>query len=629
MPNTESNTSRYKTGRIPIIALDYSSRQLAEKRELLVDYKNAKLYVVSAEDKTVIYDITEKPNEIEEKLIDSFSNFTVNIEGVGIYDLGTIITQLFNSKIDLIEDKEFVYYTPTTSFDNMSLAVYDRQASLVNFPTAPDRTVPMKESGVLVWKDFDIETLSAKVKHLEEIAPPDDNEFTQFRERLEAVEATDALYKDLPNMKNDISTNGIKIKNLEAQLTKLDQLATIQSNIASLTNTVNTNVAKLKSDEAKIDTLTTKVNEDNSTLVFLQERANTNAATLSDLISRTTKLENINAKDRLTTAENTISNIQDQLRSIATTEAVAHIDERLHTLEDRYPVDIQTIQNNIAAITTKTNGYDKDLPTLKTKVANLEQSMASLAGIDMDQINNTIDQKVDAVKQTIDSYTQTNASMQTLVDQLKKTVDGYSATIDNIQNNITDIDGKYMPIKGGTFTGEVTGPAFHGVADSAVTIKDINNKEAVYGNSRIVITDNNGDMNTIDGIKYTNDSITLPLKLTVNEISSKTISDLKTDMATKIGVPLSLANADKAFTNVYGASDRNTNYVFPNGSPTVGAYSILSTEAFLGKAILYIDTADNKLKVFSLSEEETSRGSSTSGSGTSGGSSSGGGTSQP
>lgn len=627
MPNTESNTSRYKTGRIPIIALDYSSRQLAEKRELLVDYKNAKLYVVSAEDKTVIYDITEKIIETFRESGD-ISNFTVNIEGVGVYDLGTIITQLFNSKIDLIEDKEFVYYTPTTSFDNMSLAVYDRQASLVNFPTAPDRTVPMKESGVLVWKDFDIETLSAKVKHLEEIAPPDDNEFTQFRKRLEAVEATDALYKDLPNMKNDISTNGIKIKNLEAQLTKLDQLATIQSNIASLTNTVNTNVAKLKSDEAKIDTLTTKVNEDNSTLVFLQERANTNAATLSDLISRTTKLENINAKDRLTTAENTISNIQDQLRSIATTESVAHIDERLHTLEDRYPVDIQTIQNNITTITTKTNGYDKDIPTLKAKVANLEQSMTSIAGIDMDQINNTIDQKVDAVKQTIDSYAQTNASMQTLVDQLKKTVDGYSATIDNIQNNITDIDGKYMPIKGGTFTGEVTGPAFHGVADSAITIKDINNKEAVYGNSRIVITDNNGDMNTIDGIKYTNDSITLPLKLTVNEISSKTISDIKTDMATKISVPLSLANADKVFTNVFGASDRNTNYVFPNGSPHVGDYAILSTEAFLGKAILYIDTADNKLKVFSLSQETTSS-SSSSGSGTSGGSSSSGGTSQP
>lgn len=606
MPNTESNTSRYKTGRIPIIALDYSSRQLAEKRELLVDYKNAKLYVVSAEDKTVIYDITEKIIETFRESGD-ISNFTVNIEGVGIYDLGTIITQLFNSKIDLIEDKEFVYYTPTTSFDNMSLAVYDRQASLVNFPTAPDRTVPMKESGVLVWKDFDIETLSAKVKHLEEIAPPDDNEFTQFRERLEAVEATDALYRDLPNMKNDISTNGIKIKNLEAQLTKLDQLATIQSNIASLTNTVNTNVAKLKSDEAKIDTLTTKVNEDNSTLVFLQERANTNAATLSDLISRTTKLENINAKDRLTTAENTISNIQDQLRSIATTEAVAHIDERLHTLEDRYPVDIQTIQNNIAAITTKTNGYDKDLPTLKTKVANLEQSMTSLAGIDMDQINNTIDQKVDAVKQTIDSYTQTNASMQTLVDQLKKTVDGYSATIDNIQNNITDINGKYMPLRGGTFTGEVTGPAFHGVADSAITIKDINNKEAVYGNSRIVITDNNGDMNTIDGIKYTNDSITLPLKLTVNEISSKTISDIKTDMATKISVPLSLANADKAFTNVYGANDRNTNYE--------AIYSHASAEFFFGKAMLYIDTDDNKLKVFTISPRPSSGGSSSSGSG--------------
>ena len=99
-------------------------------------------------------------------------------------------------------------------------------------------------------------------------------------------------------------------------------------------------------------------------------------------------------------------------------------------------------------------------------------------------------------------------------------------------------------------------------------------------------------------------------------------------MATKIGVPLSLSNADKAFTNVYGASDRNTNYVYQNGSPTAGGHSILSTEAFLGKAILYIDTADNKLKVFSVSEEETSS-SSSSGSGTSGGSSSSGGNTQP
>ena len=112
-------------------------------------------------------------------------------------------------------------------------------------------------------------------------------------------------------------------------------------------------------------------------------------------------------------------------------------------------------------------------------------------------------------------------------------------------------------------------------------------------------------MNTIDGIKYTNDSITLPLKLTVNEISSKTISDIKTDMATKIGVPLSLANADKAFTNVYGAKDRIANYET--------AFSYPRIEFFFGKAMLYIDTDDNKLKVFTISEQNSSGGSSSSG----------------
>lgn len=421
MPNTESNTLRYKSGRIPVIALDYSSRQLAQKRELLVDYKNAKLYVVSAEDRTVIYDLTS--NIIKAfKESGGASDFTIEIEGLGTYKLGDIINQLYTSKIDLIEDKEFQYNAPTVSFDNKSLAIYDRQASMLNFNRANDRTVPMKKDDALVWMPFDLENLENRLLKLENTSVPDIEEWKSFRIRLAAVEATDELYKDLPNMKANISINAAGIKDLSDRVNALD-INTVKDNITTLTNTVNTHNAKIKTDEAKLELLTKKVNDDDAILQLLEERANTNLATLTDLLSRTTKLENINANDRLSTVENDIVNINSQLASVASSENISNIDERLHALEDKYPVDISSLTTDVTALKTKTATHDSAIPELQEKVATLEQNVTSLSGIDIDQINNNIDQKVNSIKQTVDSYTQTSASLQTLVDQLKTSVD--------------------------------------------------------------------------------------------------------------------------------------------------------------------------------------------------------------
>lgn len=422
MPNTEHNTSNYKSGRIPVIALDYSSRQLAEKRELLIDYENAKIYVVSAEDRTVIYDITAKIIQTFKESGD-ISNFTVEVEGLGTYNLGDVISKIYLSRLNLVEDKEFQYNAPTTSFDNTSLAIYDRQASLVNFKSANDRTVPMKVDGYLQWKEFDIETLSERVAAIEATAPPDADEFASFRTRLAAIEATDELYKDLPNMKSNISSNTASILEITNELTKFNELDDIKDNIKNLENTVTSHTAKIKYDEAKLDTVAAKTNANDSTLQLLEERANTNAAALTDLLTRTGKLENIDAGNRLSTVENDIVNINNQLKSIASSDTVNDLDNRLHTVEDNYNRDISSLTNSISNINTKITGYDSDIPALKTKVANLETSVASLSGIDMDQINNNIDQKVNSIKQTVDSYTQTNASLQTLVDQLKTSVD--------------------------------------------------------------------------------------------------------------------------------------------------------------------------------------------------------------
>ena len=67
--------------RIPVIALPYSERQKAVPKELLIDYETGNIYVVSATDKSIIFNITEK---ILQKL-DSVTGdkIIVNIEGVG------------------------------------------------------------------------------------------------------------------------------------------------------------------------------------------------------------------------------------------------------------------------------------------------------------------------------------------------------------------------------------------------------------------------------------------------------------------------------------------------------------------------------------------------------------------
>ena len=599
MPNTESNTLRYKSGRIPVIALDYSSRQLAQKRELLVDYKNAKLYVVSAEDRTVIYDLTS--NIIKAfKESGGASDFTIEIEGLGTYKLGDIINQLYTSKIDLIEDKEFQYNAPTVSFDNKSLAIYDRQASMLNFNRANDRTVPMKKDDALVWMPFDLENLENRLLKLENTSVPDIEEWTSFRTRLAAVEATDELYKDLPNMKANISINAAGIKDLSDRVNALD-INTVKDSISTLTNTVNTHNAKIKTDEANLELLTKKVNDDDAILQLLEERANTNLATLTDLLSRTTKLENINANDRLSTVENDIVNINSQLASVASSENISNIDERLHALEDKYPVDISSLTTDVTALKTKTATHDSAIPELQEKVATLEQNVASLSGIDIDQINNNIDQKINIITQTVDSYSQSNASLQTLVDQIKTNVDSYSSSIQTLQDAVNNIPNKYLSLTGGTLSGDLTAPYFHGVADSAITIKDINSKTSVYGNTKLVTVDKNGDMGTINGITTTKDGLTVPFKVTVNDISCKTITDIQTSLGNKLeDAPVSTDTADKLFTTIYNTDERNTTYDIAGSEMNGTLVAPINSTQFKDKAILYIDKTDNKLKVFSI-----------------------------
>ena len=90
--------------RIPVIPLSYADRHLAVEKELVVDYETGKIYIISSQNREVIFDITEIiKKEASEAAGD---NITVEIEGIGHTDIGTILNKLYKSSITSSNSEE-------------------------------------------------------------------------------------------------------------------------------------------------------------------------------------------------------------------------------------------------------------------------------------------------------------------------------------------------------------------------------------------------------------------------------------------------------------------------------------------------------------------------------------------
>ena len=157
-------TSNYNGLRVPLIALDYNSRFMAEKKEILFDYKNGKLYVVSAEDKSVIFDITELILKEVEKNVD-LSNYTFNIKGVGVVNLGEYIKQLSEFNLKTLDEPNKRYRVPQIKFDNDSISNFDGNIEINGFKSANNNTYPVKDGNVVKWVPRTDTDIVDRVRH--------------------------------------------------------------------------------------------------------------------------------------------------------------------------------------------------------------------------------------------------------------------------------------------------------------------------------------------------------------------------------------------------------------------------------------------------------------------------------
>lgn len=143
--------------RIPVIALPYSEKHKAVCKELMVDYDTGNIYVVSATDKSVIFDITSK---IKEK-IDSISGdkIEVEIEGIGKVVLNDILNKLrldLSNSVQVIETGEDVDYVGKDSvLDNVSVRNKDNNIEVAGFSDARELSFLRKRNGVAEWVTLD------------------------------------------------------------------------------------------------------------------------------------------------------------------------------------------------------------------------------------------------------------------------------------------------------------------------------------------------------------------------------------------------------------------------------------------------------------------------------------------
>lgn len=128
--------------RIPVIALSYNDRDIAKEKELLIDYEKGGIYVVDAEDRTIIHDLTKYIADNYLSQIDGNSTY-VDISGIGIVNLATIIKLLYDSRVNMVNQYDDSVAIPVdASLDNQSITIFNNKVEVYGFHNAKPLATP-------------------------------------------------------------------------------------------------------------------------------------------------------------------------------------------------------------------------------------------------------------------------------------------------------------------------------------------------------------------------------------------------------------------------------------------------------------------------------------------------------
>lgn len=383
----------YNGLRVPVIPLDYNSRFLAEKKEILFDYKTHRLYVVSAEDKTIIYDITnEVMKEVREGV--DLTNFVLNVEGIGDVNLSQYIQELSKFNLQLITEENKQYYAPTIRYDNMSIVNRDGVVEVAGFKHALNNTYAVKDGNMIKWVQRTDTDVITRLRRLEELAPPDPEQFKALQEDVKNLHLTADLYRDLPALRRDVDTNTEAIRVVKTSIARINELDQHQSQITDLQekNTALTNrILVLESVEDPLP----KITNLDGRLKVLEGKEDLQPKVI-DLQQKVANL--MQAPDygaQIATIEQKLIMIQDH--SSSSGEEVTNKLAELQEADNAATLARKALSDRLDAFDNME--ISTNLETLKSKVTNLEGRPELSDNVNnLEQVTNTLTNSVALLK---------------------------------------------------------------------------------------------------------------------------------------------------------------------------------------------------------------------------------------
>lgn len=137
------------SGRTPIQPLPYELKELATTRELIVNYKNGDMYIVS-DDGTLI-DITSRLSELIQNA--NSSNTMITIEGLGEVKLSRLLELLWENRVSFTSKEQPGVYLPRgRQVDFKSISIKDNIIQISDFDIADTGTIPIKIGDKIYWR---------------------------------------------------------------------------------------------------------------------------------------------------------------------------------------------------------------------------------------------------------------------------------------------------------------------------------------------------------------------------------------------------------------------------------------------------------------------------------------------
>lgn len=146
--------------RSPIIPLDFEHQARAVKREFMIDYDRAEIWVVSPDDKNKLINLTSRIKEAVLEYVNShqgdqitdITDTYVNVEGVGKVHVGDFLKFLAEHAIHgYPANGNGPMALTRVAYDNESIMILLNKVVVAGFPEAGDNYVPVKKNHTIQW----------------------------------------------------------------------------------------------------------------------------------------------------------------------------------------------------------------------------------------------------------------------------------------------------------------------------------------------------------------------------------------------------------------------------------------------------------------------------------------------